>query len=242
MARKIELNGFTYDLETPSVVLDGNTYSAASFTETEARIWDIVFRRLFALGNDPVSEIMRAFQGHLFAGARVAKMAFNEPSFAGVEGATTEMLMQELQAWHILRTTATGAETPADTWIRDFAAGEDNWIGWGTNYANPIKIDRHCCPVLIGLADLSVNRGVRAIKVKVGDTDHKPVGTERLQIAPSSDRVPVMPMKTLIFTPGQTVHGKTYSDAAVVGGKLVLLGITYGLGSYLTNMVKTTVN
>jgi hypothetical protein len=235
------LNGFTYDLDTPKVELDGIEYSAAAFNEMETRIWDITFRRLFALGEDPVARIFKAYQGHLFAAARVAKAALNNPVFAGAEGASTQMVMQELQAWHVFRTTD-ATETPAKSWIMSLTIDEDYWIGYGTNNLNSINIDKDLCPVLIALADLTTNRAVRSIKIKVGDVDHKPIGVERLQLAPASDRVPIMPIKTLILTPRQVVLGKTYSDAAITNGKLMLVGVTYGLGSKLTYQYYTKVD
>jgi len=236
----IEINGFTYDLDTPKVELDGVEYAAAKFSEREAKIWQIVFDRLFALGDDPVASILKAYRGHLFAAARVAKMALNEPVFGGVEGGTTMMLMQELQAWHILR-TADSTETPAKNWLMSLTVDEDYWIGWDVNNLKAANIDKDACPVLVGLADLTTNRAVRSVKFKVGDADYKPVGTERLQLAPSGYRTPVIPMKTLVLTPRQIVQARTYSDAAITSGKLSLIGITYGLGSYLTNLYKPTV-
>jgi len=237
----IIIDGFTYDLSTPEVTLDGITYAAAAFTEEEARLWDAVFGKLFALGDDPVASLMKAKKGHLFFAARVAKAALEGRPFGGVEGGTTEILMQELQAWHILRTTAS-TETPAKNWLFSLTVDEDYWIGYGTNNLSPANIDKDACPVIIGAADLTANRAVTRVKFKVGDAEYKPIGIERLQLAPATDRVPIMPIKTLILTPRQIVQARTYSDAAITNGKLMLIGITYGLGSYLTNLYKDTVS
>lgn len=236
----IEIDGFTYDLDTSKIELDGIEYTASKFSEIEARIWHIQFSRFFAMGDDPVANLMKAYRGHLFAAARVAKNALNNPVFAGVEGGTTQMLVQELQAWHIMRTTAT-TETPAKNWLYTLTVDEDYWIGYGADNLLAANIDKDACPVIIGIADLTANRAVRAVKIKVGDADYKPIGLERLQLAPAQDRVPVMAIKTLILTPRQIVQARTYSDAAITNGKLVLIGLTYGLGSYLTNLYKTTV-
>jgi len=237
----IVIDGFTYDLSTPEVILDGISYTAAAFTQEEARLWDAVFGKLFALGDDPVASLMRAKKGHLFFAARVAKAALEGRPFGGVEGGTTEILMQELQAWHILRTTAS-PETPAKNWLFSLTVDEDYWIGYDTNNLTPANIDKDACPVIIGIADLTANRAVTRIKFKVGDDEKKPIGVERLQLAPARDRVPIMPVKTLILTPRQIVQARTYSDAAIANGKLELVGITYGLGSYLTNLYKATVS
>ncbi len=241
MAKQVILDGFTYDLDTPQINLDGIDLQAAEFSENEAKVWHIQFNRLFALGNDPVSQLFRAFQGHLFAAARVAKQSLNNPVFAGVEGGATQMIMQELQAWHVMRTTD-ATETPMKNWLMSLTVDEDNWIGYGAANATLINIDKDVCPVIIGVADLTTARAVRSIKFKIGDADHKPIGIERVQIAPAADRVPVLPTKTLILTPRSTVSAKTYSDAVVTGGKLMLLGLSYGLGSFLTYQYKATVS
>jgi len=239
---ELVLNDFTYDLDTSKVSIDGVDLTAAKFTEMEAKIWDTQFMRLFALGNDPVSTIMRAYRGHLFAAARIAKAALNEAVFAGVEGPASQMLFGELMAWHIHRTTDAGAETPSKNWIMSLTVDEDYWVGWGANNLNICNVDKDACVVAIGVADLTTNRAVRSIKFKIGDVDHKPIGVERRQLAPSGYRIPVIPIKTLIFTPRVTYQARTYSDAAITGGKLALVGLTYGLGSYMTNLYKATVS
>lgn len=254
----LQLDGFTYDLSTTPISLDGIEYTASRFTEIEARIWHIQFDRLFAPGNDPVSQIMRAYRGHIFAGGRIAKAALGEPVFAGVEGGTTQMLFQELQAWHLQRMpavrTATGGptvETPARSWriSLDTVAGDHNLLGWGTGTIavpgdlrpNPVNIDKDVAMVLVGISDLTVNRQLRALKFRIGDTEHKPIGTERLQLAPGRDRTPVMAIKTLVLTPRQIVRATAAIDAPISDGKIVLIGLSYGLGSYLTNIYRSTV-
>jgi hypothetical protein len=234
-------NGFTYDLDTPNIELDGISNRAAAFTVDEARLWDLQFNRLFASGNDPVSALYRSYQGHLFAAARIAKSALNEPVFAGVEGGASQMVMQELQAWHLLRTTAS-TETPATGWAFSLTTGSDYWIGYDTNNLVAANVDKDICPVVIGIADLTATRQVRMIKFKIGDTDHKPCGVERNQLAANGFRVPVMPIKTLIFTPRTPYSAQTYCNGAVTTGELRLIGISYGLGSLLTNMYKSTVS
>jgi len=238
---EVTYDGFTYDLDTPKVSIDGIEHTAAKFTEYEAKIWHVQFSRLFALGDDPVARIMKAYQGHLFAGARVAKAALNDAVFAGVEGPASQMLFGELMAWHLHRTTDAGAETPSKNWIMSLTVDEDYWLGWGANNLNIADVDKDACPVVIAIADLTANRAVRSVKFKIGDVDYKPIGLERLQIAPSGYRIPIVPVKTLIFTPREKYQARTYSDAAIISGKLMLIGLTYGLGSYLTNLYKSTV-
>ncbi len=234
------IDSYPYYLEG-NVNVDGVDWTAEPFSEEEVKQWVVQFNRYFAT-DDPIGKLFNDRRGHLFAAARIAKSKLaGSPVFAGVEGPSNALLFQELQAWHILRTTG-ATETPSKSWIMSLTVDEDYWIGYNTDNLSAINIDKELLVVPIAVADLTTNRAVRSLKIKVGDVDRKPIGIKRLHVAPVGYRVPVIPIPTLILPPKETVLGKVYSDAAVTSGDLFLIGLTYGLGSKLTLQYKTTVD
>ncbi|HIE41398.1 MAG TPA: hypothetical protein EYP80_01915 [Candidatus Aenigmarchaeota archaeon] len=246
-------------MDRTEVSIEGITYAASPFSLEEL----IVFIKEFNTVIAPVSEtveispdgmtvrytpmssvsaILRQKAAHILAGGMIAKKKIGGGlTFGGYYANVGTLGWRHIKPIDVLRTTST-TETPYDSWSMSYSAGNSNYIGYGTNRATTINIDKNICVVPVGIGNKTVhNQVVEQMKFKVGDNDFKPVMLDPLlHFRDSGNNVPVMSMKTMIFPP----RGKVFAQARAStdgSNQIVLLGVTFGDGGYLTDLTRTSV-
>lgn len=230
------------------VEIDGMSFPATPFDEEELGIFDdhydtLIAPVIYSAGKYvPLNNTAAILQGkkmHVLFAGMVAKRKFNL-TFKGYYANTGELGFRPIKPTDVMRNAA-DPEVCTDTWDFQFAADSDYWIGWKADNLTPIHIDKDCLVIPVAIANTSPSQVVEQIKFKVGDITHKPIVLDTmLTMADTKDRVPIMPIKSMIFSPRDTVHGEAYSAAAGTN-HLALVGVTFGLGSFLAPFVQTSV-
>lgn len=246
------------------VIIDGISYTAKPLSLAEARIWtaeldtliapvktDITSKKLIdgtlvsidsktiPVGN--IAGLLREKVQHLYMACMASKVAIDgQLLFTGFYAKPGEMGWRHIKPCDVMRSTA-GTETPVDTWEFAFANNDDYWIGWNTNNTTKIDVDKNICVCAIGLATSSANFNVEQVKFTQNTQEQNPIQLKPLMaMADAIEGKRVMGMKTLFAKARALLLAQSYSFAANTC-ELMLVGVTYGDGKYLTDFTKTSV-
>ena len=259
LAIKAHLLGIVKYFGIEEVTISGVTYECEPFNAQEIAKWVNDFESYIAptikeIEYNPVtgevktvrvkpmnitSALLREKAAHIFVAGQVIKKSMGL-TFEGYMAGSDKMGFREIKPCDIIRRTD-GTEKPADTWEFSFTEDESPWIGYGTNYANEVTIDKYIGMVIVGVANLSDNQVVEQIKFKVGNVEFPPIVLKpAVTLADMPDRVPAKRIPTIILKPRDTVIGKAYCSASATN-ELVLIGVTYGKGNKLQNFTVNNV-
>lgn len=205
----------------------GKEYVGEALTGEEKKLLLHHVYDYLARGNPFLLETFKLNEEAIIGAAQVAKEKF-DAAFNGTLAEDSQVGVQLIRPGHILRTTAT-METASNTWSFSFAAGPDYWIGYGADNRLPVNIDRELLILMMGI-DFGQNSTPVAeeLLIHVGETTY-PIIVIRQAWAADNRTARFHP---ILAEPRQRVLGQTYSIAAGVND-LVLLGLTFGLGSKL---------
>lgn len=128
----------------------GEVYQREQLTEAEKAALLHGVYDLIAPHNATLIELYKQNQVNIIAAAEIAKAALGA-QFGGMLPADSEFGVQPIRPAYIMRTTGT-TETAETTWAFTFTSGNDNWIGFGTNNATAVNIDKRVCLLILGFA------------------------------------------------------------------------------------------
>ncbi len=246
-------------MDSKDVSIEGIRYKAQPFSLNELRIFIKEFNTVIAPVREIVSfgptglsvtfeplnnmsAVLRQKAAHILAGGMIAKKKIGGGlSFGGYYANVGVLGWRHIKPIDVLRTTST-TETPYDSWSISYSAGNNNYIGYSTDRSTTINIDKNICVVPVAIGNKTVeNQVIEQVKFKVGDNDFKPVMLDpMLHFIDSEFNMPVIPMKTMIFPPRGKIFAQARASASGTN-QLVLVGVTFGDGGYLTDLTRTTV-
>ena len=95
-------------------------------------------------------ELYKGNEQNILAVASLAKGALGA-QFGGLLPGDAEFGVSPIRPQYLLRTTA-ATEAAATTWVFTFTAGNDYWIGFGSDNDEAVNIDKRVCLLILGFA------------------------------------------------------------------------------------------
>lgn len=174
------------------------------------------------------------------AALAVAKFKI-QATFRGISAGTSELGVRLIRAGDIMRTTG-GTETPNNNWEFAFGtAGNNNFIGFGTSNGTAINIDKRILILVLGAMFTQGGSPVAEdFSWQIGGTTFPMEVIRHAWVSDNENRVRVAALRPKILSPKQTVYTQVRTSL-VATNELVLVGLTFGLGSYLNLLAPSAV-
>ncbi len=236
--------------EVTAGAMDGTTDLNTNSVTRQAQL-----ERRVKIPQDVLAQTYQARREVVRAAIAVAKSQLNG-AFRGLYGSQNELIIGEMNAWHILR-KANATELPAEAWDMwsgtaasgtytaqgaAWAQGADNWIGYGSTNANAIHVDKNVLLVILGYTDLAAVSPVQSVRLQVGNITYTPtILKTRIGLSPANYRTPIVGAKTQLLPPRTTCLGTIYTDRAIAS-ELVVIGFSIGTADYMNNHYLATVS
>lgn len=214
-----------------SVIWAGNQMEAENLAQGEMDILHHDVLERLAWGNSFYRDLFQSNMTNIEAAARVAKKQLAAP-FTGAFAADSQVGVQLIRPGHLLRSTS-GTETAQNDWTFTFTDNGDYWIGYDTNNTTAVHVDKRACILVLGIAFTQGNGPcVEELLVQIGSTSYPVQVIRSAWFADNPNRIRAARIYPWLLEPKATALVQTYS---LVGGtqEMVLLGLTFGLGSYL---------
>lgn len=170
------------------------------------------------------SEIKQVFTSRFDALEKFLSVILNKldnPAFGGIYPDTNQLGFSLIRPSHVGRTDWDVSWTSA------------GWIDYIGTSSAPYQMSDEAGVVAIGIVSYAPQPIVDALKVTIGDTSYVPYVVKPIQLKDNKNNIAVYPIPTLAVTPKNTVYVQLHSDK-VGDDEVALVGLTYGLGSYLT--------
>lgn len=178
----------------------------------------VVIRRLFETQREVIA-----------AALAIAKNKM-QASFAGAFASDTQIAVQLIRAPYLRRTTG-ATETPTTGWNFTFASGADDWIGFGSNNATAINVDKRLCMALLGLQFTgNAQPVVEEIEPTRGGISFPAQVIRQAWYGDNETRQRLTSIRPIVLAPRDTFLVDVVTKAAE-DQELVFLGVAFALGS-----------
>ena len=190
--------------------------------------------------NSFLEDLFKDNYANIRAGLQVAKSELQAAPFKGMFAGDSELAMQLIRPAYVIRTTD-ATETADNTWSFTFTAGNDYWLGFGTNNTTAINVDKRAC--LVPLAVAWTQGGLPTIEevyVQLGGTTY-PVNVIRHGwYADNPNQVRYARIRPQIWRPKSRPLVQVRVLSASVQ-ELVLVGIAFVMGDLARTQAPTTI-
>ena len=212
-------------------------------TELEPREEALLQKQLFgfiAAHNSFLEDLFKDNYANIVAGLQVAKTELGAAPFRGMYAGDSELAMQLIRPAYVRRTTD-ATETAANDWTFTFSAGNDYWLGFGTDNTTAINVDKRAC--VIPLAVAWTQGGVPTVEelyVQLGGVAY-PVNVVRHGwYADNLNRVRYARIRPQIWKPKARPLVQVRVLTASVQ-ELVLVGVAFVMGDLARAQAPTTI-
>jgi hypothetical protein len=224
----------------PKVIFENEEFNG---TALEAGEEALLQKQLFGFIAPHASFLEDLFKDNylnIVAGLQVAKTELGAAPFRGMYAGDSELSMQLIRPAYVLRTTG-ATETAANDWTFTFTAGNDYWIGFGTDNTTAINVDKRACVIPLAVAWTQGGLPtVEEIYVQLGGTTY-PVNVIRQGWwADNVNRIRVARIRPQIWRPKSRplVQVRVLSASQQ---ELVLVGIAFVMGDLARAQAPTTI-
>lgn len=149
--------------------------------------------------------------------------------FAGAFASDNEIAVQLIRAPYLMRTTG-ATETPTATWSFAFASGADNFIGYATDNATAINIDKRLALCILGVQFTgNVGSVVDEVLWTHGNVNFPSQVIRHAWTGDNDFGVRAVGLRPVIVGPKDTLLAAVHTIAAQTN-ELVVLGVAFAKG------------
>ena len=222
------------------VIFENEEFNGLDLAPEEETLLKKQLFGFIASHNSFLEDLFTDNYANIRAGLQVAKSELQAAPFKGMFAGDSELAMQLIRPAYVTRTTD-ATETAANTWSFTFSAGNDYWLGFGTDNTTAINVDKRAC--LIPLAVAWTQGGlptVEEVYVQLGGTSY-PVNVIRHGwYADNLNRVRYARIRPQIWRPKSRPLVQVRVLSASVQ-ELVLVGIAFVMGDLARAQAPTTI-
>ena len=222
------------------VIFENEEFNGSDLAPEEETLLQKQLFGFIASHNSFLEDLFKDNYANIRAGLQVAKSELQAAPFKGMFAGDSELAMQLIRPAYVIRTTG-ATETADNTWSFTFTAGNDYWLGFGTDNSTAINVDKRAC--LIPLAVAWTQGGlptVEEVYVQLGGTSY-PVNVIRHGwYADNLNRVRYARIRPQIWRPKSRPLVQVRVLSASVQ-ELVLVGIAFVMGDLARAQAPTTI-
>ena len=222
------------------VTFENEEFNGVDLTPAEEALLQKQLFGFLAGHSSFLEDLFKDSYPYIRAGLEVAKTELGGAPFRGMFGGDSELVMQLIRPAYVIRTTG-ATETADNTWSFTFTAGNDYWIGFGTDNTTAINIDKRACVVPLAVAwTQGGSPTVEELYVQLGGTAY-PVNVVRHGwYADNINRVRYARIRPQIWRPKSRPLVQVRVLSASVQ-ELVLVGIAFVMGDLARAQAPTTI-